>query len=160
LKQKDLEDRYRENGYTKDSLCLVTDIINLQRLTGGLSDTALDNFMKNTAGSYVNTATGTVNDFPGMSKALAELAGDSSYYDYVYPESDGKHKVVMNEDDFKKSEYQYGIGEYYTIGGSYQNICHYELIRRDPWQVYNPGVSDYSLYQIRPVRRVKIAGGK
>lgn len=32
-------------------------------------------------------------------------------------------------------------------------IKHYELIKRNPFTEYNPGIKDYQLYEIYPVKK-------
>ena len=65
----------------------------------------------------------------------------------------------MTKEDFIKSDYDYGIGAYIHLDEDPNDenitIAHYELIKRTPFMEYNPGISDYQLYEIYPVSKYK-----
>ena len=70
-------------------------------------------------------------------------------------------KKAMSKEDFIKSNYDYGIGAYIHLDEDPDSpkfkleIKHYELVKRVPFMEYNPGISDYQLYEIYPVSKYK-----
>ena len=166
LKQKPLEKKY---GYpytapSFGSLCLATSIINLYILNEGLTEENVENFMNDAKGKFI-ASDGNVISFEKMSKKLSELSGTSQYFDYVYYNPETKtysvNKKAMTKDDFIKSDYDYGIGAYIHLDEDTDSprfkleIKHYELIKRVPFIEYNPGISDYKLYEIYPVKKYR-----
>lgn len=162
LKQQPLEKKY---GYpytapSFGSLCLATSIINLYILNEGLTEENVENFMNDAKGKFI-ASDGNVISFEKMSKKLSELSGTSQYFDYVYYNPETKtysvNKKAMTKDDFIKSDYDYGIGAYIHLYDDPEdpdiNIAHYELIKKNPFIEYNPGISDYKLYEIYPVKK-------
>lgn len=162
LKQQPLEKKY---GYpytapSFGSLCLATSIINLYILNEGLTEENVENFMNDAKGKFI-ASDGNVISFEKMSKKLSELSGTSQYFDYIYYNPETKtysvNKKAMTKDDFIKSDYDYGIGAYIHLYDDPEdpdiNIAHYELIKRNPFIEYNPGISDYKLYEIYPVKK-------
>lgn len=162
LKQQPLEKKY---GYpytapSFGSLCLATSIINLYILDKGLTEENVEKFMNNAKGKFI-ASDGNVISFEKMSKKLSELSGTSQYFDYIYYNPETKtysvNKKAMTKDDFIKSDYDYGIGAYIHLYDDPEdpdiNIAHYELIKRNPFIEYNPGISDYKLYEIYPVKK-------
>ncbi|WP_440557075.1 hypothetical protein [Treponema succinifaciens] len=162
LKQQPLEKKY---GYPYTapffgSLCLATSIINLYILNEGLTEENVENFMNDAKGKFI-ASDGNVISFEKMSKKLSELSGTSQYFDYIYYNPETKtysvNKKAMTKDDFIKSDYDYGIGAYIHLYDDPEdpdiNIAHYELIKRNPFIEYNPGISDYKLYEIYPVKK-------
>ena len=166
LKQRPLEEKY---GYpytapSFGSLCLATSIINLYILNEGLTEENVENFMNDAKGKFI-ASDGNVISFEKMSKKLSELSGTSQYFDYVYYNPETKtysvNKKAMTKDDFIKSDYDYGIGAYIHLDEDTDSprfkleIKHYELIKRVPFIEYNPGISDYKLYEIYPVKKYR-----
>ncbi|WP_308510977.1 hypothetical protein [uncultured Treponema sp.] len=166
LKQQPLEKKY---GYpytapSFGSLCLATSIINLYILNEGLTEENVENFMNDAKGKFI-ASDGNVISFEKMSKKLSELSGTSQYFDYVYYNPETKtysvNKKAMTKDDFIKSDYDYGIGAYIHLDEDTDSprfkleIKHYELIKRVPFIEYNPGISDYKLYEIYPVKKYR-----
>ena len=65
-------------------------------------------------------------------------------------------KEAMTKEDYIKSDYDYGIGAYIHLDEDPDiEIAHYELIKRSPFTEYNPGMSDYQLFEIYPVSKYK-----
>ena len=66
-------------------------------------------------------------------------------------------KKAMTKEDFIKSDYDYGIGAYIHLDDDPKTpgikVAHYELIKRNPFTEYNPGIKDYKLYEIYPVKK-------
>ena len=164
LKQRPLEEKY---GYPYDapsfgSLCLATTIINLYILEEGLSEEDIEKFMNEAKGKFI-TPEGDVIDFEKMSKRLSELLDSTQYYDYVYYNPETKtysaQKKAMTKDAFLQSDYEYGIGAYIHMDDDPKDIevkvVHYELIKRSPFTEYNPGISNYQLYEIYPVDKYR-----
>lgn len=164
LKQQPLEKKY---GYpytapSFGSLCLATSIINLYILNEGLTEENVENFMNDAKGKFI-ASDGNVISFEKMSKKLSELSGTSQYFDYIYYNPETKtysvNKKAMTKDDFIKSDYDYGIGAYIHLYDDPEdpdiNIAHYELIKKNPFIEYNPGISDYKLYEIYPVKKIQ-----
>ena len=164
LKQRPLEEKY---GYpytapSFGSLCLATSIINLYILDEGLTEENVEKFMNNAKGTFIKSD-GSVISFEKMSKKLSELSDSTQYFDYVYYNPETKiysdKKKAMSKEDFIKSDYEYGIGAYINIEDDIKlskhqlKIKHYELIKRVPFIEYNPGISDYKLYEIYPVKK-------
>lgn len=164
LKQRPLEEKY---GYpytvpSFGSLCLATSIINLYILDEGLTEENVENFMNNAKGKFIEPD-GAVISFEKMSRKLSELSGDEKYFDYVYYNPETKtysaNKKAMSKEDFIRSDYDYGIGAYIHLDEdpNDENVitAHYELIKRVPFTEYNPGISDYKLYEIYPVKKYR-----
>ena len=162
LKQRPLEEKY---GYpytapSFGSLCLATSIINLYILDEGLTEENVEKFMNDAKGKFI-ASDGNVISFEKMSRKLSELSGDEKYFDYVYYNPETKtysaNKKAMSKEDFIRSDYDYGIGAYIHLDEDPEdpdiNIAHYELIKRNPFIEYNPGISDYKLYEIYPVKK-------
>jgi hypothetical protein len=117
--------------------------------------------MNSAKGTFIKSD-GSVISFEEMSKKLSELSDSFEYFDYVYynPETDTyEDRKEMSKDEFLKSSYEYGIGAYIHLdddpGDPYAKIAHYELIKRSPFTEYNPGLSDYQLYKVYPVKKYK-----
>ena len=164
LKQRPLEEKY---GYpytapSFGSLCLATSIINLYILDEGLTEENVEKFMNDAKGKFI-ASDGNVISFEKMSRKLSELSGDEKYFDYVYYNPETKtysaNKKAMSKEDFIRSDYDYGIGAYIHLDEdpNDENVitAHYELIKRVPFTEYNPGISDYKLYEIYPVKKYR-----
>ena len=164
LKQRPLEEKY---GYpytapSFGSLCLATSIINLYILDENLSEENVEKFMNEAKGKFI-ASDGKVISFEKMSRKLSELSGDEKYFDYVYYNPETKtysaNKKAMSKEDFIKSDYEYGIGAYIHLDEDPNDenitIAHYELIKRTPFMEYNPGISEYQLFEIYPVSKYK-----
>ena len=153
IKQKELEQRYNY----PNALCYATDIINVYREKKGLSDEDVDNFMKGAKDVYIKS-NGEVPDFPKMSKAIAKEAKTDMYYDYVYSKEDDWQLVKMDEEGFKSSNYEFGMGEYYKAGDPNKDISHFKLVQNSPWQEHDPGagIQEYTLSVIRPLQQLKL----
>lgn len=163
LKQRPLEEKY---GYpytapSFGSLCLATSIINLYILDDNLSEENVEKFMNEAKGTFIKTD-GSVISFEKMSKKLSELSGSTQYFDYIYYNPETKSygpRKVMTKSQFLQSDYDYGIGAYIHLDDDPEEaditIAHYELIKRNPFIEYNPGISDYQLYEIYPVKKYK-----
>jgi len=153
IKQKELEQRYNY----PNALCYATDIINVYREKKGLSDEDVDNFMKGAKDVYIKS-NGEVPDFPKMSKAIAKEAKTDMYYDYVYSKENDWQLVKMDEEGFKSSNYEFGMGEYYKTGDEKQRTCHFKLVQNSPWQEHDPGagIQEYTLSVIRPLQQLKL----
>ena len=153
IKQKELEQRYNY----PNTLCYATDIINVYREKKGLSDEGVDNFMKGAKDVYIKS-NGEVPDFPKMSKAIAKEAKTDMYYDYVYSKENDWQLVKMDEEGFKSSNYEFGMGEYYKTGDPNKDISHFKLVQNEPWQEHDPGagIQEYTLSVIRPLQQLKL----
>ena len=153
IKQKELEQRYNY----PNALCYATDIINVYREKKGLSDEGVDNFMKGAKDVYIKS-NGEVPDFPKMSKAIAKEAKTDMYYDYVYSKENDWQLVKMDEEGFKSSNYEFGMGEYYKTGDPNKDISHFKLVQNEPWQEHDPGagIQEYTLSVIRPLQQLKL----
>lgn len=164
LKQRPLEKKY---GYpytapSFGSLCLATSIINLYILNEGLTEENVEKFMNDAKGTFIKSD-GSVISFEKMSKKLSELSDSTQYFDYIYYNPETKtysdQKKAMTKEEFIKSDYDYGIGAYISIEDDIKlskhqlKIKHYELIKRNPFTEYNPGIKDYQLYEIYPVKK-------
>ena len=161
LKQRPLEEKY---GYpytapSFGSLCLTTSIINLYILDAGLTEENVEKFMNEAKGTFIETD-GNVISFEKMSKKLSELSDSTQYFDYIYYNPETKSygpRKVMTKSQFLQSGYDYGIGAYIHLDDDPEEpdieIAHYELIKRNPFIEYNPGISDYQLYEIYPVKK-------
>ena len=64
----------------------------------------------------------------------------------------GGQKKTLGVEDFTKSDYKYGIGEYAHIDGN--QLCHFELLSCKPLKEYNPGKQKYKLLRIRPMQYI------
>ena len=150
LKQRPLEEKY---GYpytapSFGSLCLATSIINLYILDEGLTEENVEKFMNNAKGTFIKSD-GSVISFEKMSRKLSELSDSTQYFDYIYYNPETKtysaNKKAMSKEDFIKSDYDYGIGAYIHLDEDPNDenviIAHYELIKRNPFIEYNPGIS-------------------
>jgi hypothetical protein len=166
LKQRPLEEKY---GYpytapSFGSLCLATSIINLYILDAGLTEENVEKFMNEAKGKFLKSD-GSVMSFEEMSRKLSELSDDERYFNYIYYNPETKtysdKQKTMSKEDFIKSDYDYGIGAYIHLDEDPDsprfklNIKHYELIKREPFIEYNPGISEYQLYEIYPVSKYK-----
>lgn len=161
LKQRPLEEKY---GYpytapSFGSLCLATSIINLYILDENLSEENVEKFMNEAKGVFI-ASDGSVMSFEKMSRKLSELSGSTQYFDYIYYNPETKSygpRKVMTKSQFLQSGYDYGIGAYIHLDDDPEEsdieIAHYELIKRNPFIEYNPGISDYQLYEIYPVKK-------
>ena len=163
LKQRPLEEKYEypHDAPSFGSLCLATSIINLYILDEGLSTESVENFMNSAKGTFIKSD-GSVISFEEMSKKLSELSDSSEYFDYVYYNPETKSygtRKEMSKDEFLNSGYEYGIGAYIYLNDNPKatnvRIKHYELIKRSPFTEYNPGLSDYQLYKVYPVKKYK-----
>jgi hypothetical protein len=162
LKQRPLEEKY---GYpytapSFGSLCLATSIINLYILDAGLTEENVEKFMNEAKGKFLKSD-GSVMSFKEMSKKLSELTNSTQYFDYIYYNPETKSygpRKVMTKSQFLQSGYDYGIGAYIHLDDDPEEpdieIAHYELIKRNPFIEYNPGISDYQLYEIYPVKKL------
>ena len=119
--------------------------------------------MNSAKGTFIKSD-GSVISFEEMSKKLSELSDSSEYFDYVYYNPETKSygtRKEMSKDEFLNSGYEYGIGAYIHLGEEPESknfkseIKHYELIKRSPFTEYNPGLSDYQLYKVYPVKKYK-----
>ena len=117
--------------------------------------------MNSAKGTFIKSD-GSVISFEEMSKKLSELSDSSEYFDYVYYNPETKSygpRKEMSKDEFLNSGYEYGIGAYIHLGEEPNDesveIAHYELIKRNPFTEYNPGLSDYQLYKVYPVKKYK-----
>ena len=163
LKQRPLEEKYEypHDAPSFGSLCLATSIINLYILDEGLSTESVENFMNSAKGTFIKSD-GSVISFEEMSKKLSELSDSSEYFDYVYYNPETKSygpRKEMSKDEFLNSGYEYGIGAYINLNDNPKatnvRIKHYELIKRSPFTEYNPGLSDYQLSKVYPVKKYK-----
>ena len=163
LKQRPLEEKYEypHDAPSFGSLCLATSIINLYILDEGLSTESVENFMNSAKGTFIKSD-GSVISFEEMSKKLSELSDSSEYFDYVYYNPETKSygpRKEMSKDEFLNSGYEYGIGAYIYLNDNPKatnvRIKHYELIKRSPFTEYNPGLSDYQLSKVYPVKKYK-----
>jgi hypothetical protein len=164
LKQRPLEEKYGYPYTAPDfgSLCLATSIINLYILDEGLSLENVEKFMNDAKGKFL-TAKGYVISFENMSKELAKLNESSQYFDYVYYDPATKTYSVtqktMSKKEFLESDYEYGIGAYIHMDEDPDaediEIAHYELVKKNPFTEYNPGINEYKLVTISPVRKYK-----
>jgi hypothetical protein len=91
----------------------------------------------------------------------SELSGSTQYFDYIYYNPETKSygpRKVMTKSQFLQSGYDYGIGAYIHLDDDPEEpdieIAHYELIKRNPFIEYNPGIKDYQLYEIYPVKKL------
>jgi len=153
IKQKELEQKY---DYP-NTLCYLTDIVNMYRVKDGLEDKGVDNFMRGAKDVYIKPD-GEVPDFSKTSKALAKESNASMYYEYVYPKENGYQLLKLSEENFKAGDYEFGIAECYKTGDSRQKICHFTMVQNKPWQENDPGtgLNDYTISQIRPVQRLEL----
>ena len=153
IKQKELEQKY---DYP-NTLCYLTDIVNMYRVKDGLEDKGVDNFMRGAKDVYIKSD-GEVPDFSKTSKALAKESNASMYYEYVYPKENGYQLLKLSEENFKAGNYEFGIAECYKTGDSSKDICHFTMVQNKPWQENDPGtgLNDYTISQIRPVQRLEL----
>ena len=117
--------------------------------------------MNSAKGTFIKSD-GSVISFEEMSKKLSELSDSSEYFDYVYYNPETKSygtRKEMSKDEFLNSGYEYGIGAYIYLNDNPKatnvRIKHYELIKLSPFTEYNPGLSDYQLYKVYPVKKYK-----
>ena len=83
---------------------------------------------------------------------------DQAGFDYVYSKENDWQLVKMDEEGFKSSNYEFGMGEYYKTGDPNKDISHFKLVQNEPWQEHDPGagIQEYTLSVIRPLQQLKL----